>query len=109
MQDAACIHITVLPIRQTRVSTSAEQPDAFFGAGNKVKQVAPGVSGEREAMFGTLHSNKLRLQSDKLAPRLKALADKGLTLIKAAKEMGMETKRSRRIARENSIKFSGPQ
>jgi hypothetical protein len=56
-----------------------------------------------------LHSNKLRLQSDKLAPRLKALADKGLTLFEAAKEMGMKTKRSRRIARENSIKFPGPQ
>jgi hypothetical protein len=54
-------------------------------------------------MFGGSHANKL-------APRLKALADSGLTLTEteAAKEMEMESKRARLIARENSIKFLGP-
>jgi hypothetical protein len=33
----------------------------------------------------------------------------GKTVIEAAKEMGMETKRARLIARQNNIKFSGPQ
>ena len=32
----------------------------------------------------------------------------GKTVIQAAKEMGMETKRARLIARENDIKFQGP-
>ncbi|MFJ2360407.1 hypothetical protein [Pseudomonas fluorescens] len=95
--------------RDQLIDNLNQQLDAFFGAGNQVKQVAPGVSGEREAMFGTSHSNKLRLERDKLAPRLKELADKGLTVIEAAKEMGMETKRARLIARENSINFPGPQ
>ena len=95
--------------RDQLIDNLNQQLDAFFGAGNKVEQVAPGVSGEREAMFGTSHSNKMRLERDKLAPRLKELADKGLTVIEAAKEMGMETKRARLIARENSLNFPGPQ
>ena len=56
----------------------------------------------------TSHSNKLRIERNKQAPRLKALADAGKTVIEAAKEMGMETKRARLIARENDIKFPGP-
>lgn len=95
--------------RDQLIDNLNQQLDAFFGAGKQVEQISPGVSGEREAMFGTSHSNKLRAERDKLAPRLKELADKGLTVIEAAKEMGMETKRARLIARENSIKFPGPQ
>lgn len=82
--------------------------DQFFGAGRAVEEIAPGVSGEKEAMFGTSHSNKLRIERNKLAPRLKELADAGYTIIEAAKEMGMETKRARTIARENKINFPGP-
>lgn len=82
--------------------------DQFFGAGRSVQEIAPGVSGERELMFGSSHSNKLKIERDKLAPRLKELADAGKTVIEAAKEMGMETERARLIARENKIKFPGP-
>jgi len=82
--------------------------DQFFGAGRSVQEIAPGVSGERELMFGSSHSNKLKIERDKLAPRLKELADAGKTVIEAAKEMGMEAKRARLIARENNIKFPGP-
>jgi hypothetical protein len=82
--------------------------DQFFGAGRSVQEIAPGVSGERELMFGSSHSNKLKIERDKLAPRLKELADAGKTVIQAAKEMGMEAKRARLIARENNIKFPGP-
>ena len=95
--------------RDQLIDNLNQQLDAFFGAGKQVEQISPGVSGEREAMFGTSHSSKLRAERDKLAPRLKELADKGLTVIEAAKEMGMEKKRARLIARENSIKFPGPQ
>jgi hypothetical protein len=82
--------------------------DQFFGAGRSVQEIAPGVSGERELMFGSSHSNKLKIERDKLSPRLKELADAGKTVIEAAKEMGMEAKRARLIARENNIKFPGP-
>mgnify|MGYP001038195162 CR=1 FL=1 len=95
--------------RDQLIDNLNQQLDAFFGAGKKVEQVAPGVSGERELMFGSAHAAKLRAERDKLAPRLKALADKGMTVIEAAKEMGMETKRARLIARENRINFPGPQ
>jgi len=80
----------------------------YFGAGRSVQEIAPGVSGEKEAMFGTSHSNKLRIERNRQAPRLKELADAGHTVIAAAKAMGMETKRARLIARENNIKFPGP-
>jgi hypothetical protein len=82
--------------------------DQFFGAGRSVQEIAPGVSGEKEIMFGSSHSNKLRAERDKLAPRLKLLAEAGKTVIEAAKEMGMEAKRARLIASENNIKFPGP-
>ncbi|WP_259741067.1 hypothetical protein [Pseudomonas frederiksbergensis] len=94
--------------RDSIVETLNKQLDQFFGAGSAVEEVAPGVSGVREAMFGTSHSNKLRVERDKLAPRLKELANTGKTVIAAAKEMGVETKRARLIARENNIKFPGP-
>lgn len=82
--------------------------DQFFGAGRAVEEIAPGVSGEKEAMFGTSHSNKLRIERNKQAPRLRELAEAGHAVIEAAKAMGMETKRARLIARENDIKFPGP-
>ena len=82
--------------------------DQFFGAGRAVEEIAPGVSGEKEAVFGTSHSNKLRIERNKQAPRLRELAEAGHTVIEAAKAMGMETKRARLIARENDIKFPGP-
>jgi hypothetical protein len=82
--------------------------DQFFGAGRSVQEIASGVSCERELMFGSSHSNKLKIERDKLAPWLKELADAGKTIIEAAKEMGMEAKRARLIARENNIKFPGP-
>jgi len=60
-------------------------------------------------MFVTSHEPRLHAKRDKMASRMKELADKGLTVIEAAKVMGMETKRARLIARENSINFPGPQ
>lgn len=82
--------------------------EQYFGAGKPVQEIEPGVSGEKAAMFGTSHSNKLRIERNKQAPKLKVLADAGKTVIEASKEMGMETKRARLIARENDIKFPGP-
>jgi len=94
--------------RDSIIANLNQQLDHFFGTGKTVQQIAPGVSGEKEAMFGTSHSNKLRIERNKQAPRLKELADAGHTVIEAAKAMGMETKRARLIARENNIMFPGP-
>jgi hypothetical protein len=94
--------------RDSIIANLNQQMDQFFGAGRKVQEVAAGVTGEKDAMFGTSHSNKLRIGRNKQAPRLKELADAGMTVIQAAKEMGMEAKRARLIARENNIKFLGP-
>lgn len=94
--------------RDSIIANLNQQLDHFFGAGKTVQKIAPGVSGEKEAMFGTSHSNKPRIERNKQAPRLKELADAGHTVIEAAKAMGMETKRARLIARENNIKFPGP-
>ena len=94
--------------RDSIIANLNQQLDHFFGAGKAVQEIAPGVSGERAMMFGTSHSNKLRIERNKQAPRLKELADSGHTVIEAAKAMGMETKRARLIARENNIKFPGP-
>jgi hypothetical protein len=94
--------------RDSIIANLNQQMDQFFGAGRKVQEVAAGVTGEKDAMFGTSHSNKLRIGRNKQAPRLRELAAAGKTDIEAAKEMGMETKRARLIARENDIKFPGP-
>ena len=94
--------------RDSLIANLNRQLDQFFGDGRTVQEIAPGVSGEKEAMFGSSHSNKLRAERDKLAPRLKELAESDKTVIEAAKEIGMETKRARLIARENNIKFTGP-
>jgi len=94
--------------RDSILANLNQQLGQYFGAGKSVQEIAPGVSGERELMFGSSHSNKLKIERDKLAPRLRQLADAGKTVIEAAKEMGMETKRARLIARENNIKFPGP-
>ncbi|MCY1187514.1 hypothetical protein D9M73_285050 [compost metagenome] len=94
--------------RDSIIANLNQQLDRYFGAGKQVQEIASGVSGEREAMFGTSHSSKLRIERNKQAPRLRELADAGHTVIEAAKAMGMETKRARLIARENNIKFPGP-
>jgi hypothetical protein len=94
--------------RDSILANLNQQLEQYFGAGKPVQEIAPGVSGEKAAMFGTSHSNKLRVERDKLAPRLKELAETGKTVIEAAKVMGMEAKRARLIARENNIKFAEP-
>ena len=94
--------------RDSIIANLNQQLDQFFGAGRSVQEIAAGVTGEKDAMFGTSHSNKLRIERNKQGPRLKELAAAGKTVIQAAKEMGMETKRARIIARENNITFPGP-
>jgi len=82
------------------------QMDAFFGAGNKAQQIDSGVTGEVNGPIKSTRSIKLRGARDKDAPRLKELAEAGLSAIEAAKEMGTDSKRARLIAQENGFKFA---
>jgi hypothetical protein len=91
--------------RDEIISNLNQKLDHFFGSGKTVQEIASGVSAE-VSMFGTSHSNKLRVERDKIAPRLKELAEAGTPVAKAAKECGMEAKRARLIARENNFKFT---
>jgi hypothetical protein len=92
--------------RDSIVANLNRQLEQYFGAGKPVQEIAPGVSGEKDGTFGSAHSNKLRAERDKIAPRLKELAEAGTSVAKAAKECGMEAKRARLIARENGFKFT---
>ena len=94
--------------RDSIIANLNQQLDKYFGAGKAAQEIAPGVTGVKDLIFGTSHSNKLRIERNKQAPRLRELAEAGHTVIEAAKAMGMETKRARLIARENDIKFPGP-
>ena len=91
--------------RDSIIANLNHQLEQYFGAGKPVQEIAQGVSGEKDGKFGTAHSNKLRAERDKIAPRLKELADAGTPVAKAARDCGMEAKRARLIARENGFKF----
>jgi len=100
-----------VPMPNPRDSITAnlnQQLNQFFGAGRAAQQIAAGVSGEKEGPISSTRSSKLREARDKEAPKLRALADTGKTVIEAANELGMNAKRARLIARENSINFPGP-
>ncbi|SDS43514.1 hypothetical protein [Pseudomonas prosekii] len=103
------IGVPIVNPRDSIIANLNQQLDQYFGAGHAVQEIPSGVSGEKVAGFGCAHSSKLRTERDKLAPRLKELAESGITVIEAAKQMGIETKRARVIAAENSIKFQAPQ
>jgi len=97
-----------VPMPNPRVSILAnlnQQLEQYFGDGKSVQEIAQGVSGTKDGTFGTTHTNKLRAERDKVAPRLKEFAEAGTPVAKAAKECGMEAKRARLIARENGFKF----
>ncbi|WP_367861646.1 hypothetical protein [Pseudomonas brassicacearum] len=83
--------------------------EQFFGAGKKVELVAIGVSNDSGGPIKSTRSEKLRAARDKDAPQLLCLANAGKTVAESAREMGMDVKRAKLIARENRIKFKGPQ
>ena len=92
--------------RDSIIEDLNQKLEQFFGAGKTVQQIERGVSAEAPAYGTTTHSNKLRAERDKVAPRLKELAEAGTPVAKAAKECGMEAKHARLIARENGFKFT---
>lgn len=82
-----------------------KQMAAFFGAGNKAQEIAPGVSGEVGGPIKSTRSNKLRVERDKIAPKLKQAVDSGASLHQACLAAGIDYKRARLIARENGFKL----
>ena len=92
--------------RDSIIANLNEQMKAFFGDGNEVQQIAQGVSGEKAGTYGGGHSNKLRAERDKIAPKLKQAVDSGATLHQACQAVGVDYKRARLIARENGFKFA---
>lgn len=94
--------------RDSIIANLNQQLDQYFGAGHAVQEVAAGVSGEKAAMFGTSHTNKLRIDRDKLAPMLKTLAAIGITSSAAATQTRIRQKRIELIAKENGFKFASP-
>lgn len=91
--------------RDSMITNLNQQMEAFFGTGNVVQEIAQGVSGEKAGTYGGGHSNKLRAERDKIAPRLKALVDSGVSLHQACLGVGIDHKRARLIARENGFKL----
>ena len=91
--------------RDSIINDLNKQLDAFFGAGNAVQEVAPGVSGEVGGPIKSARSNKLRTERDKIAPKLKQAVDSGAPLHQACLAAGVDYKRARLIARENGFKL----
>ncbi|MCH4880149.1 hypothetical protein EQV97_22575 [Pseudomonas sp. TMW22090] len=92
--------------RDSILSDLNQKLEHYFGSGKSVQEIPPGVTGEKDGTFGSAHSSKLRAERDKVAPRLKELAEAGTPAAKAARDCGMEAKRARLIARENGFKFT---
>ena len=82
--------------------------EQFFGAGKTVQEVASGVSAEMTGFGASAHKDRLRAARDKDAPKVKALADTGKTVVEIARETGILAKRLRLIASENKFKFAEP-
>lgn len=85
-------------------------PDGrFLRRRKQAEQIASGVSGDVGGPIKSTRSIKLKAARDKETPRLKELAEAGLSGIEAARETGTDSKRARLIAQENGFKFADSQ
>ncbi|KAB0517515.1 hypothetical protein [Pseudomonas extremorientalis] len=91
--------------RDSIIDNLNQQLEAFFGAGNKAQEIAPGVSGEVGGPIKSTRSNKLRVERDKIAPKLKEAVESGASLHQACLAAGIDYKRARLIACENGFKL----
>jgi ActR/RegA family two-component response regulator len=78
--------------------------DAFFGAGGKAQQIPIGVSGDPK-LASTPHHDRLRVERNKIAPRVRELAEAGKSISETAKALHMHVKRVALIASENKFRF----
>ncbi|WP_256098249.1 hypothetical protein [Pseudomonas sp. 1 R 17] len=82
------------------------QIDAFYRAGKSIQVIPSGVGATTPIISANAHHERLRAQRDKLAPAVRAEADKGVVVSVAAKNLGMRIKRVTLIAQENGFKFA---
>ncbi|MFJ7315458.1 hypothetical protein ACIQVE_22385 [Pseudomonas sp. NPDC098747] len=85
-----------------------QKMDQFFASGKTAEQISSVVSGEKQGLGAPSYSKQLRRARDKDAVRLEELVEAGMTLLEAAKEMGMEAKWAHLIAKESIIRFAEP-
>lgn len=91
--------------RDSIVASLNEQLDQFFGAGGKAQQIPSGVSGDPK-LASTPHHDRLRVERNKIAPKLRELAEAGKSISETAKTLRMHVKRVALIASENGFKFN---
>lgn len=82
-----------------------QQLDQFFGSGGKAQQIPSGVTGDPK-LASTPHHDRLRVQRNKIAPKVHELAKSGKTMSETAKTLNMHVKRVALIASENAFKFN---
>jgi ActR/RegA family two-component response regulator len=82
-----------------------QQLDHFFGSGGKAQQIPSGVTGDPR-LASTPHHDRLRVERNKIAPKVRELAEAGKTISETAKTLHMHVKRVALIASENGLKFN---
>lgn len=92
--------------RQAVIADLHRQMDAFFGSGKKAQIIPSGVGANTPVISANAHHERLRAQRDKLAPAVRAEAEKGVTANEAAKNLKMHIKRVTLIAQENGFRFA---
>jgi len=85
----------------------ASQVDAFFADGGFAQEIAQGVSAEAPMFGTTTHHEKLRARRTAMAPKVRALAGKGMSARDIGKEIGRDTRTVKLIASENGIDITG--
>lgn len=63
--------------RGSIIANLNQQLHQYIGAGRAVQEIALAVTSEKEAMIGSSHINKLRVERDKLASRLRTWSTSG--------------------------------
>ena len=94
--------------RDSIISNLNQQLEHYFGAGKTVQEIASGVSAEMTGYGASAHKDRLKAARTKEAPKIKALAEAGKTVVEIARETGILAKRLRLIASENNFKFAEP-
>ncbi|PKA72575.1 hypothetical protein ATI02_5646 [Pseudomonas baetica] len=90
--------------RDCIVANLNEQLDQFFSGGGKAQQIPIGFSGDPK-LASTPHHDRLRVERNKIAPKVRELAEAGKTIRETAKALHMHVKRVALIASENKFKF----
>ncbi|CAH0319500.1 hypothetical protein SRABI89_05233 [Pseudomonas koreensis] len=91
--------------RDCIVAALNEQLDQFFGAGGKAQQIPSGITGDPK-LASTPHHDRLRVERNNIAPKVRELAEAGKTISETAKTLHMHVKRVALIASESGLKFN---